>query len=303
MKDHISVCIPTYRRTRYLENLLRHLASQETCDLFDYSVVVVDNDEKGSARDMVLRLREELALDLIYDIETERTIPAARNHALRLSRGNYVAIIDDDEFPVKEWLLNLYRAIQEYTVDGALGPVHSYFEEKPPDWLIKGKFCERPVYRTGTLLKWDQTRTGNVLLKRDAFERHKVYFDLGFKTGGSDREFFKQLIQRGCKFVAVEEAPVYEIVPPERWTKRYYLKRAILNGYNAHRYDKDRKSVVYKCLKPVKPTIAVLAYSLAAPICACIGGHVLMQCLEKGCYHLSRLLAIIGIELLKRREL
>jgi succinoglycan biosynthesis protein ExoM len=302
VNNHISVCIPTFRRNQMLEQLLRKLAKQQTGGLFDYSVVVVDNDVAGTARETAIRLKEELALDLVYDIESERTIPAVRNHALRLARGNYIAIIDDDEFPPSDWLLNLYRAIQAYSVDGALGPVHPHFDQKPPDWLIKGKFCERPVHTTGMLLKWDQTRTGNVLIKREVFERHNLYFDPKFKTGGSDREFFKQAMQRGCKFVAVEEAPVYEIVPPERWAKSYWLKRALVNGYNSHRNSLDQMDGINKIILPVKSAGAVLAYALASPVCACLGSHVLMQCLERGCHHLSRLFAMMGIELVKRRD-
>jgi len=32
------------------------------------------------------------------------------------------------------------------------------------------------------------------------------------------------------------------------------------------------------------------------------GSHIVMNCLEKGCHHLSRLLAMVGIELVKKRN-
>ncbi|MEN6307491.1 MAG: hypothetical protein ABFD91_07015, partial [Anaerohalosphaeraceae bacterium] len=158
------------------------------------------------------------------------------------------------------------------------------------------------VHPTGTLLRWDQTRTGNVLIKREVFEKHHLYFDPNFTTGGSDREFFKQAMQRGCRFIAVEEAPVYEIVPPERWTKSYWLKRALVNGYNSQKNNRDQVHGINKIIMPVKSAGAVLAYALASPVCACLGNHVLMQCLERGCHHLSRLSAIMGIELVKKRD-
>ena len=176
MKDHISVCVPTFRRNRMLERLLRKLAMQKTDDAFEVSVVIVDNDSSGPARATVLQMEKELGLDLSYGIEPEQTIPAARNHALRLAKGNYIGIIDDDEFPPQDWLLTMYRAIQTFDVDGALGPVHPFFEGIPPVWLIKSGFCERPVHRTGTLLHWEQTRTGNVLLKREVFEANNLLF-------------------------------------------------------------------------------------------------------------------------------
>jgi len=285
-----------------LERLLRKLKMQETDGLFDFSIVIVDNDTAGPAREIVTQLRAELGMEMDYSIELEQTIPAARNHALRLARGNYIGIIDDDEFPPQHWLITMYRAIQAFDVDGALGSVHPFFDQKPPAWLLKGRFCERQVYRTGTLLEWNQTRTGNVLLKKEVFNKHQLRFDLKWKTSGSDRAFFKQAMQLGYRFIAVEEAPVYESVPPERWTKHYYLKRALVHGYNAHRNSVGELRGFARVLVPLKSIAALLAYTMALPFCACLGSHVLVKCLERGGHHLSRLLAMLGIELVKKRD-
>jgi len=285
-----------------LERLLRKLALQETNSLFDFSVVVVDNDAAGPARETVTRLQGELCLNITYGIEPEQTIPAARNHALRLGHGNYIGIIDDDEFPPQHWLITMYKAIQTFDVDGGLGPVHPFFDEKPPDWLLKSGFCKRPVLRTGTLLHWSQTRTGNVLLKKEVFDKHNLCFDLKFKTGGSDQAFFRQAMNAGCRFIAVEEAPVYEIVPPERWTKSYYLKRALVNGFNAHRYSQNQTGRLTRTLTPIKSVGALMAYALAMPFLALIGPHMVLKYAEKGAHHLSRLAAMLGIELVKQRD-
>ena len=302
MKDHISVCICTYRRNQMLERLLRKVALQETDGLFDYSVVVVDNDAAGPARETVTRLQAELDLDITYGIEPEQTIPAARNHALRLAKGNYIGIIDDDEFPPQHWLLTMYRAIQTFDVDGALGPVHPFFEKNPPVWLVKSRFCERPVLRTGTLLIWDQTRTGNVLLKKDVFDKHHLCFDLNCKTSGSDKEFFREAMDVGCRFIAVEEAPVYEIVPPERQTKSYYLKRTLLQGSNDRKFRAPHLLGLSRVVAPMKAIGALLFYTLIVPFCALIGSHAVMIYAEKVAYHLSWLLAMLGIDLAKKRN-
>jgi glycosyltransferase involved in cell wall biosynthesis len=285
-----------------LERLLRKLALQETGGFFDYSVVVVDNDASGSAKETVMSIKSELGLEITYGIEPVQSIPAARNHALRLARGNFIGIIDDDEFPPQHWLITLYRAIQTFDVDGALGPVYPFFEGKPPAWLLNSRFCERPVYRTGTLLRWNQTRTGNVLLKKDVFDKYKLCFDLKWKTSGSDRAFFKEAMRIGCKFIAVEEAPVYEIVPPERWVKSYYLKRALVHGFNAHKYSLNEMKGLHYVLFPIKSMVALIIYSIATLFWACFGTHLLMKYLEKWCYHLSHLCAMVGIELIKKRD-
>lgn len=298
MTDHISICIATYKRVQMLERLLRALARQITSSHFSISIIVVDNDETGSAKSTVALLKCKFDLDIDYSIEPIRSIAVIRNHALKLAKGNYIAIIDDDELPPAVWLLNMYNTIQTFNVDGVLGPVIPFFDEHPPAWLIKGKFCERPVLRTGTLLKWNETRTGNVLLKKAVFDEHSLQFDETFKTGGSDQAFFREAMARKYRFVACAEAPVYEIVPPARQTKNYYIKRALVNGYNSQKYARG----TIKIAAPLKSAIALLLYTLICPFAVASGTHRFMQCLEKGCYHLSRLLASFGIEVLKRRN-
>lgn len=302
MKDHISICIPTYNRNCMLERLLHKLAMQDKNDSFEYSLVIVDNDAEGGARLIVEKMQKDLCLEIIYSVEPERSIARVRNHALRYAKGNYIAIIDDDEFPPQDWLIKLYSAIQTFDVDGALGPVYPFFDRKPPDWLTKGNFCERPVYRTGTLLRWNQTRTGNVLLKRDVFDKLNLHFDENFKTGGSDQAFFKQAMECGFSFVAVEEAPVYEVVSSARWAKSYYIKRALINGFNAHKYSLLQPVGISRISATIKSLLAMTVYTIAIPFSILLGTHRLMQCLEKGCFHFSRVLAVVDIELIKKRN-
>jgi succinoglycan biosynthesis protein ExoM len=302
MSDHISVCVCTYRRNSMLVRLLRNLALQNTRDQFTFSVVVVDNDPSESARTDVTKLSSEVSMDIVYGVEPERTIPAARNHAIRLAKGNFIGIIDDDEIPPPHWLVTLYEAIRTNEVDGALGPVYPFFEQPPPTWLIRSRLYDLPQWPTGTLLKWNQTRTGNVLLKKDVFDRHGICFDKTFRTGGSDQAFFRLAMGLGYRFVAVEEAPVYEIVPPERWSKSYFLRRALVNGFNSRKYMARERNKLKSIAAILKSAIALPVYTVIAPVCACIGTHVLMNCMERGFYHLSRLAAVFGIELWKKRD-
>lgn len=285
-----------------LVRLLRDLALQNTRGQFTFSVVVVDNDPAGSARTDVTRLSSEVNMEIVYGLEVSRTIPAARNHAIRLAKGNFIGIIDDDEFPPPNWLITLYEAVQTFKVDGALGPVYPFFEQPPPAWLIKSRLCDLPQWPTGTLLHWHQTRTGNVLLKKDVFDRHGTCFDETFRTGGSDQAFFRDAMEFGFRFIAVAEAPVYEIQPPERWSKGYFLQRALVNGFNAQKYIAGEHNKLKSTVALLKSAIALLAYMVSIPISACIGTHALMNCMQNGFYHLSRLAAVLGIELRKRRD-
>jgi len=299
--DHISVCICTFHRDAMLERLLRMLAVQDTAGLFRISVVVVDNDATAPSRELVVGLGKEIGLPVMYEVEPIRTIAAARNHALRLADGNFIAMIDDDEFPPPNWLLTMYRAIQTFNVDGVLGPVRPFFEQQPPAWLMKGEFSGAPAYPTGTFLRWQQTYAGNALLKSAVCSRRDVLFDESFTIGGEDQVFFRSAMEDGFRFVAVEEGTIYEVVPPERWTKKYYLRRAIANGFNAHKADVSQGWNLSRITTPLKSIVAICVYAAVLPFTLLLGDHILVSVLEKGGHHLSRLFATVNIQLLKER--
>ena len=299
--ETITICICTLRRLEGLERLLRGLAQQVTQGEFTIDVVVIENDREERARSLVEGLREELGFSIRYALETEPGIAVARNRALQLAQGDYVAIIDDDEFPSPEWLLRMKRGIATFGVDGTLGPIFPFFDAPPPVWLAKSRFCELPVYPTGTLLRWDQTRTGNVLLRRTFLVAHGLTFDARFRTGGSDQDFFKRAMAVGGRFVAIEEGAVYETVPRERWTTSYWVRRALVNGFNANKYFAG-SGLGIRVRRGTKSLMAVVVYALATPFAACAGRHRLMQLVEKGAYHLSSLCGLIGVEPWKKRD-
>jgi succinoglycan biosynthesis protein ExoM len=300
---HISVCICTFRRNDLLAFLLRKLRLQETGGHFDYSIVVVDNDATGPAKDLVATIQREIGIEITYDIEPDNCIAAARNRTVRRASGNYIAFIDDDEFPPQNWLITLYQAIEVFGADGALGPVHPFFTNAPPEWLIKSGLCERPVHRTGTWLHWEQTRTGNVLMKRSVFEEHGLSFDVKYRTSGSDKEFFREAMALGRRFVAVETAPVYEFVPQARQTKKYYISRSILQASNERKFRAPFLKGISSISAPLKAMAALGIYTAMLPLCALKGTHVFIKYLEKCAYHLSWLLAMFGVDLAKRRNI
>ena len=147
--NHISVCICTYKRPGLLANLLEKLQQQRTNDLFTYSVVVVDNDVNESAKTVVETFKQKSSFNIDYFVEPEQNISLARNKAVGSARGNFIAFIDDDEYPEPNWLLNFYKTLTDINADGVLGPVVPYYPDGIPKWIIKSKICEMPSHRTG----------------------------------------------------------------------------------------------------------------------------------------------------------
>jgi glycosyltransferase involved in cell wall biosynthesis len=281
---HISVCVCTYRRPALLRSLLVALARQETGGQFTYSVVVVDNDRAESARSVVEEMTQKYPLPMVYCVEPRQGIARARNKAVENARGEFVAFIDDDERPIEEWLLLLFRTCGELNADGVLGPVKPYFETEPPGWITRGRFYERADYPTGFVIDGNKGRTGNVLLKRSLVRPGELAFRPEFVTG-EDQDFFRRKIAEGRVFIWCSEAVAYETVPPTRWTRSYIVRKALMRG---------RYSVIeptFGVFDVAKSLAAVMIYAVALPALCLIGQHVFMRYVDKFCFHAGKILA------------
>ena len=303
MNEHISVCICTFKRSELLKFLLNKLQYQQTEGLFTYSIVVVDNDCNMSAKSVVNEMLNKTSVPIYYFIEPEQNIALARNKAVQNADGRYIAFIDDDEFPVKCWLLNLYKTYKKYRPDGGvLGPVKPYFLEKPPKWLIKGKFCNRPLFKTGTIMHWSDTRTGNVLLNKKILQDRQFVFSPEFRTGGEDVNFFKKMNEIGHVFIWSNNSPVYEIIPPNRCKKRYFLQRALLQGSISLKYYGNIIKIKDKIFIFFKSMTAIFIYSFILPFSFFIGFHTFFKYLIKDFHHISRIFGLCRISFIRERN-
>lgn len=294
-KDHICVCICTYKRPNYLIKLLKGLEKQVTGGLFEYSIVIVDNDSSESAKQAVTLYKSQSKVSIDYFVQPKQNIALTRNKAVENSSGDFLGFIDDDELPGENWLLELYMTINRYKVDGVLGPVLPDYEEAPPKWVLKGHFFDRPSLQSGYVLKWEDTRTGNALLKRDLFKKTEQWFDPNHSGGGEDKDFFRRKMKDGHVFVWCNEAPVYETIPLVRWKRTFMLKKALLRGKIVFETSSKNTSGILKSF------VAVIIYTLGLPFFLILGHHIFMTYLIKDCDHLGKVLRAIGFDVVREK--
>jgi glycosyltransferase involved in cell wall biosynthesis len=295
-KVKISVCICTFKRPDLLKRLLEAVARQKTDGLFDVNVVVVDNDRAESAKETVAMFARTASVPAAYWVEPTPNIALARNKVVKHADGDFLAFIDDDEFPDPDWLLNLFKTCESHNVAGVLAPVLPHFETTPPSWLVKAGFYDRPRHKTGFVMSWQESRTGNVLIRRKIIEGMGEVFKPEFGAGGEDQDFFRRMTAAGHTFIWCDEAPAYETVPPHRWERRFLLKRALLRGQTTFRHPKNRAKNIAKSI------IAVPLYVLALPVLLVAGHHMFMRYLVRLFDHLGRLLALMNLNPVNERN-
>ena len=75
------------------------LQRQDTNGEFTFSIVVADNDSSQSARSVVEEFARTATVETAYCVEAQQNIALVRNQAIRRCSGEFVAFIDDDEWP------------------------------------------------------------------------------------------------------------------------------------------------------------------------------------------------------------
>jgi glycosyltransferase involved in cell wall biosynthesis len=166
VKPLISVVIPTLNRYKYLYDVMRDLEAQE---YRNFEVIVVDQSEPF---DKQFYDQFDLDLNLVY--QEEKALWRARNHAVKISKGEYILLFDDDSRIEPDWISENLKCIDYFDADISAGVSLSVVGAKVPD--------------NYAFFRWaDQLDTGNALVKKEIFKNIGLF----------DRQFEKQRMGDG----------------------------------------------------------------------------------------------------------
>jgi succinoglycan biosynthesis protein ExoM len=222
----VSVCICTYKRPGVIETL-NSIASQHLPDGVEIEAVVVDNDENRFADALVRLWASDAPIPVTYGVEPRRNIALARNRALSLASGDWIALIDDDEIADAEWLKALLGAAERYKADAVIGHVAAVYPAGAPKWFVAADPLSRRWGPSGTVCETGST--ANALLAAKVAAAYE--FDPAFgHSGGEDTDFFSRLSTGGGRIVVENSAIVRERIPPERLSSTYLRRRAVRSG-------------------------------------------------------------------------
>lgn len=162
----VSVIIPTLNRYDYLKDVLSDLEQQ---DYPNFEVIVVDQSEPFQEE-----FYSDYTLDLRIIHQEEKALWLARNTAIRQSHGELYLLFDDDSRVEADWIRNHLKCLDFFEAHLSSGVSISKVGDKIPE-----------NYRFFRIS--DQLDTGNVLIKKEVFQ----------KVGLFDRQFEKQRMGDG----------------------------------------------------------------------------------------------------------
>ncbi len=225
----VDILICTFRRPEVLRTL-DSLAAMDVPSDIAIRVVIADNDDTPSARELVQGAAAELPWPVHYIHAPARNISIARNACLDAADADFIALLDDDEWVAADWLTRLLAMVRSAGADAVFGPVIAAYEDNAPDWVRAGDYhSSYPVRRNGQV---ETGISGNALLRwGDDVPWTKERFDLARgRSGGEDTEFFFRLRRAGARFEICDAARVWESVPQERLSLRWLARRRYRMG-------------------------------------------------------------------------
>lgn len=226
----ITVCVCTYKRASVVDTLAS-IAAQILPPGWRTEIVVVDNDEAGSAERSVRDWCARNHVPVRYAVQPARNIAMTRNRTLDLARGDWLAFIDDDERANPTWLDHLIQTAGQYEADAVIGRVVAIYPPSAPAWARRADPLSRDWGATGARLTTGST--ANALLRAELVRQTGIRFDESRGlTGGEDTDFFGRLHAAGARIVVCAEAVVAETIPPGRLQSDYLRSRAVRSGQN-----------------------------------------------------------------------
>ncbi|MED4000956.1 glycosyltransferase family 2 protein [Priestia aryabhattai] len=242
----MGICIPTFKRYEQLEKCINEcinsICNVKTKDV-KIDICVIDNECSNKVLEIV-NFYKGIYHNVWYFKEELKGYSFIRNACLKTAEKfswDYLAFIDDDEFPSENWINALIQKALETNADIVLGRVEPVYDEGAPRWMVKTKYHRKYLSEKMVAnISIGYCRSDNVLIKLSSFKNTK--FDLNFNVLGSeDFKFFYDSHMTSRKNIQWEpKAVTYERIPIERTTLLYNMLRAFNIGRAHALFDKAK---------------------------------------------------------------
>jgi glycosyltransferase involved in cell wall biosynthesis len=116
MEIKFSIIVPVYNTGKYLAGCIQALRELDY-PASQYEILMVDNNSTDNSAEILAK-----ADGVRVFKETKQGSYAARNHALRVARGEYLAFTDSDCMPLPNWLKSIEKNFEDPVRHIVMGP-------------------------------------------------------------------------------------------------------------------------------------------------------------------------------------
>lgn len=205
MKPDISIIVPVFNAGRYLKKTLQTILVQSYRNIEVLCINDCSSDNSREVIDFYARTDNRIKC---YNFELNRGAPAARNYALNVASGHYVAFVDADDELLPNALIKLFSIASRYNTDAVKGNMLVKAKFRPPrphsrnhkSVLFQRDFCScREIHH---MLQYQ-----TYIFRLSLIKNNRVFFDEDLHNF-QDPVFMARLLPQ-CKSISLIKDIVY----------------------------------------------------------------------------------------------
>ena len=158
----VSIIIPTFNRRDYITIALDSVLAQT---YKDYEIIIIDDGSSDDTKEVLKPYQDKIH----YFYHDNKGIPATRNRGVREAHGDYIALLDSDDYWLPE---KLERQMDCFKKNPHYGMVATRCSSITQDGRFREK--NRPGksgWILNDLFKANFIRTSSAMIKKECFEK------------------------------------------------------------------------------------------------------------------------------------
>lgn len=190
----VSVIIPIYNMEKYIEQCISSIINQT---LKEIEIICVDDGSTDSSLEILKKFAIRDKRIIIYQ-QKNSGVAVARNKGIELARGEYLSILDADDFFDKDMLLNSYNSIKNLesdicvfrtmkfneldgTTDYLKTSIRDSLLPTPDTFVFTPEVIQDRLFSIFTLWAWDKLfKTSFIKKNKILFQNQRTTNDAGF---------------------------------------------------------------------------------------------------------------------------
>lgn len=217
----ISVIVPVYNVEKYLKRCLDSIISQ---NLKEIEILIINDCSPDNSLKIIQEYMRKDERIILINKEKNEGISSARNSGVKIAKGEYILMIDSDDWIEQNYFKDMYNVASKNNADIVISDFfHDY----------NGK---KIIYKTDQYGKREEELTKrkifenlgkgksaysvcNKLVKREIYENNKIKFLEG-TSAGDDLVVTPILFYYSNKIIKLDKAYLHYIQNPKSITKK-----------------------------------------------------------------------------------
>jgi Glycosyltransferases involved in cell wall biogenesis len=167
----VSIIMPVYNAEKYVEEAIKSVIEQTYSN---WELVIIDDCSTDSSMKIVHNFKDS-RIRIFYN-EKNHGISYSRNRALSMSRGKYIAIMDDDDISMPTRLEKQVIYLETHDEVGVLGGNYDWIDEQGNVVKrISGAF-KNPRYIRARLLFQNIFCNGEVMYRNSIIQQYNIKY-------------------------------------------------------------------------------------------------------------------------------